>query len=131
MALLRVCFGLRISEALALKWQDVDWLNGRLRVERGIICQIVDDVKTPESQRSLHIADEMLDMLKHCKQASHPARDSMSSISSSEYLRRNLPWVRRPLAMAMTLSMALSASGSSVRQISATPISASSRIARW
>jgi hypothetical protein len=57
MALLCVCFGLRISEPLALKWQDVDWLNGRLRVERGIVCQIVDDLKTPESQRSLHIAD--------------------------------------------------------------------------
>src|SRR5205823_11446049 len=29
-ALLCVCFGLRISECLALKWSDVDWLNSRL-----------------------------------------------------------------------------------------------------
>jgi integrase len=27
-ALVCVCFGLRISEALALRWSDVDWLNG-------------------------------------------------------------------------------------------------------
>jgi integrase len=50
MALLCVSFGLRISEALAFKWSDVDWLNGRLKVERPIVCQIVDDVKIPESQ---------------------------------------------------------------------------------
>jgi excisionase family DNA binding protein len=45
MALMCVCFGLRISEVLALKWADADWLNGTLRVERGIVQQIVDDVK--------------------------------------------------------------------------------------
>jgi len=28
-----VCFGLRISEALALKWSDVDWLKGTLNIE--------------------------------------------------------------------------------------------------
>jgi len=37
LALMCVCFGLRFSEALALKWADVDWLNGTLRVERGIV----------------------------------------------------------------------------------------------
>ena len=31
-----VCFGLRISECLALRWSDVDWLDGKLRVERGM-----------------------------------------------------------------------------------------------
>lgn len=46
MALLCACLGLRISECLALKWSDVDWLNGRLRIERGIVCQQVEDVKT-------------------------------------------------------------------------------------
>jgi len=39
MALVCVCFGLRIRECLALRWSDVDWLNGTLRVERGIVEQ--------------------------------------------------------------------------------------------
>ena len=68
MALVCVCFGLRISECLALKWSDVDWLNGVLCVERGIVHQVVDDVKTPESQRSMYIDSDMLDVLKMWKQ---------------------------------------------------------------
>ena len=69
MALLCVCFGLRISECLALRWSDIDWLNGRLRVERGIVEQNVDDVKTAESRKSLVIAGELLNRLKVWKQA--------------------------------------------------------------
>ncbi len=67
-ALVCVCCGLRISECLALKWSDVDWLSGTLCVERGIVHQVVDDVKTPESQRSMHINSEMLEVLKAWKQ---------------------------------------------------------------
>lgn len=69
MARLCVCLGLRISECLALRWCDVDWLNGTLRVERGIVEQHVDDVKTGESRRTLTIASELLDVLKLWKQA--------------------------------------------------------------
>ena len=68
MALVCICFGLRISECLALRWSDVDWLNGVLRVERGIVEQNVDDVKTYESRKSLVIADELLERLKVWKQ---------------------------------------------------------------
>jgi integrase len=67
-ALVCVCFGLRISEALALRWSDVDWLNGKLNVERGIVHQVVDDVKTPESSRAMHIDAAMLQGLKDWKQ---------------------------------------------------------------
>ena len=67
-AIVCVCLGLRISECLALKWSDVDWLHGMLCVERGIVHQVVDDVKTPESQRLMHINSEMLDALKAWKQ---------------------------------------------------------------
>jgi len=70
MAVVCVCFGLRISECLALRWSDVDWLNGRLRVERGIVEQNLDDVKTDESRKSLVIAEELLERLKVWKQAS-------------------------------------------------------------
>jgi integrase len=67
-ALVCVCFGLRISECLALRWSDVDCLHGTLNVERGIVHQVVDDVKTPESQRSMHIDNGMLDVLNTWKQ---------------------------------------------------------------
>ena len=70
MAVVCLCFGLRISECLALKWSDVDWLNSTLNVERGIVHQVVDDVKTPESERSMHIDPEVLGVLKTWKQQS-------------------------------------------------------------
>jgi len=68
LALICVCFGLRISEALALKWADVDWLEGTLRVERGIVQQVVDDVKTDDSRKTLTISVDLLNMLKAWKQ---------------------------------------------------------------
>lgn len=68
MAMVCVCFGLRISECLALRWADVDWLNGTLRVERGIVGQRVDDVKTVASRKDLTIAKELLGCLKVWRQ---------------------------------------------------------------
>lgn len=70
MALLAVCLGLRVSELLALKWRDVDWLGAKLNVERGIVKQIVDDVKTDSSRKSLTIDKELLEVLKIWKQTS-------------------------------------------------------------
>jgi integrase len=70
LALMCVCFGLRISEALALKWADVDFLNGTLRVERGIVQQIVDDVKTDDSRKTLTISADLPNLLKAWKQSS-------------------------------------------------------------
>jgi integrase len=91
MALLCVCFGLRISEALALRWSDVDWLEGKLKVERGIVCQQVDDVKTSESRRSLHIDADMLDTLKLWKQSTQFFGPDDWMFASPAQLGR-LPW---------------------------------------
>lgn len=70
MALLCICLGLRISEALALRWSDVDWLDSRLGVKRGIVEQVVDDVKTEGSARTFTLTDELMGCLKSCKQRS-------------------------------------------------------------
>jgi len=64
MALLSVCLGLRISEALALRWSDVDWLESRLSVRRGIVNQRVDDVKTEGSARTFDLTPELLERLR-------------------------------------------------------------------
>src|ERR1039457_5756119 len=64
MALLSVCLGLRISEALALRWSDVDWLGSRLSVRRGIVNQRVDDVKTEGSARTFSLTPELLERLR-------------------------------------------------------------------
>ena len=84
MALLCVCFGLRISECLALKWCDVDWLNGMLRIEQGIVRQRVDDVKTIYSQKRMSIDAELLELLKTWKRTTQfPADGDWLGISRS------------------------------------------------
>lgn len=68
MVLLLVSFGLRISELLGLQWHDVDWLGKTIRIERAVVKQLVDQVKTSESAKDMVIADELLDLLKFWKQ---------------------------------------------------------------
>jgi len=70
MALLSLCLGLRVSELLALRWRDVDWLNGKLNVERGIVNQIVDDVKTDGSRRLMTLDHELIAILETWRQNS-------------------------------------------------------------
>jgi integrase len=74
-ALLCVCFGLRISECLAFKWGDLDCEKSTLQVERGIVEQNVDDVKTDDSRRTFNVAPELLGVLKAWNQASDFAED--------------------------------------------------------
>lgn len=90
-ALLCCCLGLRISECLALKWSDVDWLGGKLTVERAIVSQNLDDVKTPESRKRLVIDGELLAALQSWKQATQfPAPDDWMFASPVQLGR--LPW---------------------------------------
>ena len=91
MALLSVSFGLRISEALALKWSDLDWLNQTLNIERRIVAQHVDATKTAESQRKISVDSSMLDVLKLCKQTSQFTKPSDWIFASPTSLGR-LPW---------------------------------------
>jgi integrase len=90
-ALLCCCLGLRISECLALKWADVDWLNGKLRVERGIVCQQVDDVKTNESRRQMVMHRELLEALKTWKQTTQFSEPEDWVFASPVQLGQ-LPW---------------------------------------
>ena len=69
-ALICACLGLRISEALALRWSDVDWVGSKLSVRRGIVQQHVDDCKTEGSAKTFTVAAEVLDRLRAWRQVS-------------------------------------------------------------
>ncbi len=90
-ALLCCCLGLRISECLALKWSDVDWLNGRLLIERGIVAQNVDEVKTSESRKRLVVAEELLTALQHWKQRTEFSAPE-DWVFASPFQVGRLPW---------------------------------------
>jgi integrase len=91
LALLCVCCGLRVSECLALRWSDLDWLNGKISVERGIVRQHVDDVKTETSQRRMTLDAGLLKILKAWKQTTQfPAQEDWIFASPAQLGR--LPW---------------------------------------
>ncbi len=68
MALLQVCLGLRVSEVLALRWKDMDWIRARLNVEHGIVNQHLDAVKTEGSRKIMTLDPELLSVLSAWKQ---------------------------------------------------------------
>ena len=90
-SLLCVCLGLRISECLALRWSDVDWLDCRLTVERGIVCQNIDDVKTTGSRKSMTIDGSLLEVLKVWKQTTEFSGTDDYIFASPVQVGR-LPW---------------------------------------
>lgn len=90
-ALVCVCFGLRISECLALKWSDLDWLNAKLSIERGIVRQRVGDAKTEYSRRPFAVDTDMLEVLKLWKQTTQFAAPEDWIFASPVQLGR-LPW---------------------------------------
>lgn len=66
---IQLCLGLRVSELLALRWQDVDWMGSKLNVEHGIVNQHLDTVKTEGSCRVIPLDPELLQVLQAWKQA--------------------------------------------------------------
>jgi integrase len=68
MALLQLCLGLRVSELLALRWQDVDWMGSKLNVEHGIVNQHLDSVKTEGSCKVMSLDSELLAVLSTWKE---------------------------------------------------------------
>ncbi len=90
-ALLCVCLGLRISEALAIRWSDVDWLGSSLSIKRGIVEQHVDECKTEGSAKALVLAEGLLARLKAWKQASQ-FRDADDWVFASPFSLGRLPY---------------------------------------
>jgi integrase len=66
--------GLRIGEAFALRWEDIDGEAGRLHVRRRIYCGQIDTPKSEQSARTVDLPQALLDDLV-AYQAMYPPID--------------------------------------------------------
>lgn len=64
MVIVTLSSGLRISETRGLQWQDIDWLERTIAVQRGVVKQDVDDTKTDESSRIMPLTDDVIAVLQ-------------------------------------------------------------------
>jgi integrase len=90
------CLGLRISEALALRWSHLDSLRGRISVERGIVRQFEDDVKTEYSERPMKVDPVLLDVILAWKQQTQFAAPHDYIFASAAKIGRlaiSYPWI--------------------------------------
>ena len=90
-ALLCLSVGLRISECLSLRWSDVNWLEGKLLVERSIVRGRVDDTKTTFSNRTMPVDPAILAILQQWKQQTRFSADSDWIFASPAQIGRQ-PW---------------------------------------
>lgn len=59
-----MCMGLRASEILGLRWEDVHFADNVISVKRGSVGKKQDDTKTPESTQDIPVHPELMDVLQ-------------------------------------------------------------------
>ena len=80
------CIGAARSSGL-----DIDWLNQTIRIERRIVAQTVDEVKTAGSRRVMPLDEDLLQILRHWKQATEFSADG-DWIFASPFQHGRLPY---------------------------------------
>jgi integrase len=57
------CLGLRVSEALGLKWEDIDWERQTVTIRRSAYRGSIDETKTASSKAKLPLHPALADLL--------------------------------------------------------------------
>jgi len=72
MVTLAMCLGLRISEILGLRWEDVDVEGATLQVRRSVVNGHVEDTKTLASEDELPLHPDLVSVLRQWREAELP-----------------------------------------------------------
>lgn len=69
MVQLAMCLGLRASEILGLRWEDIDLLGGAIRIQRSVVGKYQDETKTESSDDTLPLHQQLVNVLMTWRQA--------------------------------------------------------------
>ena len=68
MVVVAQCLGLRVSEILAMQWRDINFGELTMRVTRGVVDGVVDEVKTEYSEDDLPLDPDLATVLLNWKE---------------------------------------------------------------
>lgn len=92
MAFLAAVTGLRVSELLALKWADVEFAAGEIRLTRAIVCQHVGSLKTETSAKPVPMNAGLSALLLDWRQRCPYNQDSDYVFASPEMHGKQPLW---------------------------------------
>jgi len=72
MVTLAMCLGLRVSEILGLRWEDVDLENAKLQIRRSVVNGHVEATKTDASEDELPLHPQLVAILQSWREAEPP-----------------------------------------------------------
>jgi len=90
MCIVAICLGLRASELVGLQWNDFDWENLHVAIQRGVVIGRVDEVKTRHSKRAIPLDSALASLLLSYRRE---APSSQWVFPSSRTGRPWWPWV--------------------------------------
>jgi len=90
------CLGLRVSEALGLKWEDFDWQHATVTIRRSAYRGAIDETKTTSSKAKLPLAPLLAELLLAWKTQSSSEWLFANPATGMPYMSPSLQqrWVR-------------------------------------
>jgi integrase len=98
MAIVAAVTGLRRGELVGLKWEDIDFANGKIHVRRSLVDQIEGEPKTEASKRPIPLEPALAFALSTWKQQASYSKPSDWVFASSFHAGRTPYWPSTVLA---------------------------------
>jgi integrase len=90
------CLGLRVSEALGLRWEDFDWQHTTVTIRRSAYRGAIDETKTTSSKAKLPLAPLLAELLLTWKAQSTSQWLFANPVTGMPYMSPSLQqrWIR-------------------------------------